>query len=110
MQFTQETLIHKRYKRARTNAPSTIIENHLDEILNADTPLNDMPVDTELSNHDLIYFGENGLDTTEWTRLENDDTFENIDFSYEDDKIVSNHEKEDDILSDRGKKEIRWDY
>ncbi|KAG2228943.1 hypothetical protein INT48_005321 [Thamnidium elegans] len=102
MQFTQETLIHKRYKRARTNASFAKIENRLDEILRGDTPLDTVPaVTTELSNNDQIYLEENGLDTTEWTRLENDDDFENISFSFEDDEIVSDREEEEDILSDR---------
>ncbi|KAI8058904.1 hypothetical protein BDF21DRAFT_456040 [Thamnidium elegans] len=102
MQFTQETLIHKRYKRARTNASYAKIENRLDEILRGDTPLDTVPaVTTELSNNDQIYLEENGLNTTEWTRLENDDDFDNIDFSFEDDEIVSDREEEEDILSDR---------
>jgi hypothetical protein len=108
MQFTHESLIKMRYKRARTNAATALIHNRLEEILRDDTA-----TAPGLSKNDLMYLEENGLNTTEWERLE-DDTFENVDFSYDDDidEIVSDQEEEE-ILDDKGiykKKVISYTY
>lgn len=110
MQFTQENFIHKRYKRARTNASSALIESRIDKILNANPmlPVDAAPVPIELSDKSFAYLEENGLDTNEWAPLDDNDIFEDIDFSCEDDMDQSvSDQDEEEIFGDKGIKKTR---